>query len=38
LINLLGIRQLTLDHSLVEQLVATNQITREEARFHPSAM
>jgi protein phosphatase len=35
LINPLGIRRLTLDHSLVEQLVATNQITREEARFHP---
>jgi protein phosphatase len=35
LINLLGIRRLTLDHSLVEQLIATNQITREEARFHP---
>jgi PPM family protein phosphatase len=35
LINLDGIRRLTLDHSLVEQLIATNQITREEARFHP---
>jgi PPM family protein phosphatase len=35
LINQEGIRRLTSDHSLVEQLVATNQITREEARFHP---
>jgi len=35
LINMDGIRRLTLDHSLVEQLIATNQITREEARFHP---
>lgn len=29
------IRQITTDHSLVERLIATNQITREEARFHP---
>lgn len=29
------IRQLTVDHSLVERLVATKQITREEARHHP---
>jgi protein phosphatase len=35
LINAKGIRQLTIDHSLVERLVATNQITREEARHHP---
>jgi protein phosphatase len=35
LINSQGIRQLTVDHSLVERLVATNQITREEARRHP---
>ena len=30
-----GIRQITTDHSLVERLVATGQITQEEARFHP---
>jgi protein phosphatase len=30
-----GIQRLTLDHSLVERLIATHQITREEARFHP---
>ena len=35
LINAQGIQRLTLDHSLVERLIATNQITREEARFHP---
>lgn len=35
LINTQGIQRLTLDHSLVERLVATQQITREEARFHP---
>jgi serine/threonine protein phosphatase PrpC len=35
LINSAGIRQLTTDHSLVERLVATNQISREEARYHP---
>ena len=35
LINAKGIQQLTLDHSLVERLIVTNQITREEARFHP---
>ena len=29
------IRQITTDHSLVERLVATGQITREEARTHP---
>lgn len=29
-----GIEQLTTDHSLVERLVATGQITREQARFH----
>ncbi len=35
LINAQGIRRLTTDHSLVERLIATNQITREEARNHP---
>jgi len=35
LINAKGIRQLTVDHSLVERLIASNQITREEARHHP---
>jgi len=30
-----GIAQLTTDHSLVERLVATGQITREEAAVHP---
>jgi serine/threonine protein phosphatase PrpC len=35
LINSQGIRQITTDHSLVERLIATNQITREEARHHP---
>jgi serine/threonine protein phosphatase PrpC len=35
LLNEEGIRQLTADHSLVERLVATGQITREEARSHP---
>jgi len=34
LINEKGIKQITTDHSLVERLVATGQITREEARFH----
>lgn len=31
------IRQVTVDHSLVERLVATNQISREEARHHPQS-
>ena len=35
LVNLKGIQRLTKDHSLVERLVATNQITPEEARIHP---
>jgi serine/threonine protein phosphatase PrpC len=35
LINAKGIERLTTDHSLVERLIATNQITREEARYHP---
>jgi serine/threonine protein phosphatase PrpC len=35
LVNSKGIRRLTVDHSLVERLIATNQITREEARYHP---
>jgi protein phosphatase len=30
-----GIRRITTDHSLVERLIATNQITRDEARYHP---
>ncbi len=34
-INANGIKQLTTDHSLVERLVATGQIRREEARHHP---
>jgi protein phosphatase len=29
------ITRLTVDHSLVERLVATGQITRQEARYHP---
>jgi serine/threonine protein phosphatase PrpC len=35
LINAKGIKRLTVDHSLVERLIATHQITREEARHHP---
>lgn len=35
LLNARGIRRLTADHSLVERLVATRQITREEAQSHP---
>jgi protein phosphatase len=35
LINAKGIQRLTIDHSLVERLIATHQITREEARYHP---
>lgn len=35
LVNEKEIRQLTTDHSLVERLVATKQITRAEARHHP---
>jgi len=35
LINDHEIRQLTVDHSLVERMVANHQITREEARRHP---
>jgi serine/threonine protein phosphatase PrpC len=35
LINQAGITQITTDHSLVERLVATGQISREEARVHP---
>jgi PPM family protein phosphatase len=34
LVNRNGIQQLTTDHSLVERLVASGQITREEARTH----
>jgi protein phosphatase len=36
-INDSGIEQITVDHSLVESLVASNQITREEARHHPQS-
>ena len=36
-INDAGIEQITVDHSLVESLVASNQITREEARHHPQS-
>ena len=35
LVNSQGIRQLTTDHSLVERLIATGQISREDARHHP---
>jgi len=35
LVNKKEIRQLTEDHSLVQRLVASHQITREEARHHP---
>ena len=31
------IKQITTDHSLVERLVTTGQISREEARFHPQS-
>jgi protein phosphatase len=34
-INANGIQQITTDHSLVQRLIATNQITPEEARHHP---
>jgi len=34
-LNREGLKQVTVDHSLVERLVATGQITREEARVHP---
>lgn len=36
-INGAGIERLTVDHSLVESLVISNQISREEARDHPQA-
>jgi serine/threonine protein phosphatase PrpC len=35
LVNASGIQRLTIDHSLVERLIASNQISREEARYHP---
>jgi serine/threonine protein phosphatase PrpC len=35
LVNAKGIKQITVDHSLVERLIASKQITREEARHHP---
>jgi protein phosphatase len=34
LVNPAGIKQLTIDHSLVQRLIDTGQITREEARTH----
>lgn len=37
LINASHIERLTVDHSLVESLVVSNQISREEARVHPQA-
>lgn len=36
-INAEGIERLTVDHSLVESMVAAQQITRDEARRHPQA-
>ena len=35
LINAAGIKQLTVDHSLVQRLIEANQLTEEEARTHP---
>ena len=35
LINASGIRQITRDHSVVEDLVSSGKLTREEARNHP---
>jgi serine/threonine protein phosphatase PrpC len=35
LINATGIKQLTVDHSLVQRLIETKQLTVEEARTHP---
>ena len=35
LINAAGIQQITIDHSLVQRLVDTKQLTPEEARVHP---
>ncbi len=35
LINAAGIKQLTIDHSLVQRLIDTKQLTVEEARVHP---
>lgn len=37
LINASHIERLTIDHSLVESLIVSNQISREEARVHPQA-
>lgn len=34
-INAQGVERLTVDHSLVENLVVTNQLSREQAREHP---
>lgn len=36
-INGTGIERLTIDHSLVESLVVSNQISRDEARAHPQS-
>jgi len=35
LVNAKEIKRLTIDHSLVERMIASNQISREEARYHP---
>jgi protein phosphatase len=35
LVNAQGVRRITVDHSLVERLVATGQLTADEARNHP---
>ncbi len=35
LVNQQGIKQLTTDHSLVQHMVSTGQISQEEARIHP---
>jgi protein phosphatase len=35
LVNAAGIKQLTVDHTLVQRLIETKQLTREEARTHP---
>ena len=35
MVNQYEIRQITVDHSLVARMIASHQITREEARHHP---
>ncbi len=35
LVNAAGIKQITVDHSLVQRLIETKQLTPEEARTHP---